>query len=69
MSNELPFAERPFELLREIVPRSPLTSKIILRADKAHPGVPSDHLDRIELGEFGGVHFELGKDFKERFDH
>jgi len=43
-----------FELLRELVPTSPLTSQIILRADR-------DHIDRIELGEFGGQRFPISK--------
>jgi len=43
-----------FELLRESVPSSPLTSKIIFRADR-------DHIDRIELGSFGGKQFQIDK--------
>jgi hypothetical protein len=50
-TNEPASTER-FELLREIVPSSPLTSEIIFRADR-------DHIDRIELGEFDGVRFPI----------
>jgi hypothetical protein len=58
-SARTPFTNEPacpsnFELLREIVPTSPLTSEIIFRADR-------DHIDRIELGEFGGQRFLIDK--------
>lgn len=66
MSGPQPFVNRPFELLREIVPSSPLTSHIIFRADKAHGPVDAEHIDRIELGMYGGKRFPINK---ERFDH
>jgi len=43
-----------FELLREIVPTSPLTSEIKFKADR-------DHIDRIELGTFSGQRFLIDK--------
>lgn len=54
-----PACPNGFELLREIVPTSPLTSEIILRADR-------DHIDRVELGTFGGQRFQVNKT---RFSH
>lgn len=53
VTNE-PACPESFELLREIVPTSLLTSEIILRADR-------DHIDRIELGTFGGQRFPINK--------
>lgn len=50
-TNEPAVGER-FELLRELVPTSPLTSEIIFRCDR-------DHIDRIELGTFGGQRFQI----------
>ena len=49
-----PACPERFELLREIVPTTPLTSDIILRADR-------DHIDRIELGKFAGERFLISK--------
>lgn len=49
-----PASREKFELMRECVPQSPLTSQIILRADR-------DHIDRIELGTFGGKRFMIDK--------
>ena len=43
-----------FELLRESVPTSPLTSQIRFKTDR-------DHIDRIELGEFNGQRFQISK--------
>ncbi len=53
LTNEAACPE-PFELLREIVPSSPLTSEIKLVADR-------DHIDRVELGSFGGQRFLISK--------
>lgn len=43
-----------FELLRESVPTSPLTSEIRFVADR-------DHIDRVELGSYGGKRFLVKK--------
>ncbi|OGM93034.1 hypothetical protein A2333_01615 [Candidatus Wolfebacteria bacterium RIFOXYB2_FULL_49_7] len=64
--SESKFTDRKFELLRELVPTSTLTSKIILKADINHPGGVDDHIDRIELGQFGGEQFLIKK---ERFNY
>jgi len=49
-----PASESNFEFLRESAPTSPLTSQIRFVNDR-------DHIDRVELGSFGGQRFLIDK--------
>jgi hypothetical protein len=49
-----PASPSRFEFIREAVPSSPLTSEIRYVSDR-------DHIDRVELGSFGGKRFLIDK--------